>query len=263
VARVAIPGGLVVLAVISAGCAKKEVPIVEVRGECADVYKGQICTWAHMQGTTLVDVGATIPVASVENAPNEPDMAWPPVALARLQLPKDAQGPSGMTELTVYWEAAGHPPGPYMTPHFDFHFYTIAPTEQAAIDCKDNAKPATLAAGYSLPDQDLPPDMARMIGVKTLVGICIPGMGMHSLPTAELESKEPFTGDMVIGYYATKPVFIEPMITRALLMEKKAMTFPVPAIPGMTGNRPGSWRADYDSTATSYRFVFSGFTPGS
>lgn len=261
-----LPSSLVVLAAALAACAKeapKEVPIVEVKGDCADVYNGQICTWARMQDTTVIDVGASVPVASIENAPKAADMAWPPVAVARLKLPAAAQKQSGFTELTVYWEAAGHPPGPYMSPHFDFHFYTIAPEEQAAIDCKDTAKPATLAAGYSLPDQPLPPDMAKMTGVSTLVGICVPGMGMHSLPTAELESKELSRGNMVIGYYHSKPVFIELMLTRDRLLEKKSFDLPIATIPGLTGMYPRTWKADFDPQAQVYRFVFSGFAPGS
>ena len=297
------PCKLVVLAALLAACAKeapKPVPIVEVKGDCAEVYKGQVCTWARMQDTTVIDVGATVPIVSVENAPKEPDMAWPPhwmaeatagflglrhfhsaadlgravmegVAmeqrqildvLATLKVPEAARKQSGLTEFTVYWEATGHPPGPYMTPHFDFHFYTASPEERAAIDCKDNAKPEVLATGYSLPDQPLPPDMAKMIGVSTLVGVCVPQMGMHSLPTAELESKELFRGNMVIGYYHGKNVFIEPMLTRDRLLEKKSFDLPIPTIPGQAGNYPRNWKADYDSLAQSYRFVFTGFAPG-
>ena len=259
------PCKLVVLAALLAACAKeapKPVPIVEVKGDCAEVYKGQVCTWARMQDTTVIDVGATVPIVSVENAPKEPDMAWPPVAVATLKVPEAARKQSGLTEFTVYWEATGHPPGPYMTPHFDFHFYTASPEERAAIDCKDNAKPEVLATGYSLPDQPLPPDMAKMIGVSTLVGVCVPQMGMHSLPTAELESKELFRGNMVIGYYHGKNVFIEPMLTRDRLLEKKSFDLPIPTIPGQAGNYPRNWKADYDSLAQSYRFVFTGFAPG-
>ena len=190
-------------------------------------------------------------------------MSWPPATDATLKLPESVLPQSGLTNLTVYWEATGHPPGAYLTPHFDFHFYTVAPEEQAAIDCKDDAKPAVLAAGYSLPDQPLPPDMAKMTGVKSLVGICVPAMGMHSLPTAELESKDLFRGDMVIGYYHGKNVFIEPMLTRDRLMEKQSFDLPIPAIPGFTGTYPRTWHADYDPQAQSYRFVFAGFAPGS
>ena len=68
-------------------------------------------------------------------------MVWPPKAVASLDMPDAARQQSGLTELTVYWEAGGHPPGAFMTPHFDFHFYTVAPAELAAMDCKDVSKP--------------------------------------------------------------------------------------------------------------------------
>ena len=233
--------GLVALAAVLAACAKaapKDVPIVEVQGECAEVFQGQVCTWARMQDTILIDVGATIPLASIENAPTTADMAWPPVALAKLALPAAAQKQAGLTEFTMFWEADGHPPAPYMTPHFDFHFYTVSPEEQEAIDCTDSSKPETLAAGYSLPDQPLPPDMAKMTGVKSLIGICVPQMGMHSLPTAELESKDVFRGDMVIGYYHGKNIFVEPMLTKAMLLEKKSFDLPIPDDTGADGGVP-------------------------
>lgn len=248
---------LVAIAAALGACAK-EVPIVEVQGECADVYGGQVCTWARMQGDSVVDVGATVPLASIENAPADAHMTWPPTANAALAIPEAAQQQTGLTHLTVYWEAMGHPPGPYLTPHFDFHFYTIAPADRLAIDCVDVSKPAALADGYSLPDQELPPDMAQMTGVTNLVGICVPQMGMHSLLTAELTSTELFKGTMVIGYTKGNPIFIEPMISKAMLMEKTGFTLPVPTIPGMSGNYPRAFRADFDAQQQAYRFVFGG-----
>lgn len=216
-----------------------------------------------MRGTAVVAVGANVPVASIENAPKEAEMAWPPKAEAILKLPESVQQQTGVTQLSVYWEATGHPPAPYMTPHFDFHFYAIPPAAQAAIDCADVSKPTTLAAGYSLPDQPLPPDMAKMIGVSTLVGVCVPGMGVHSLLTAELESKDVVRGSMVLGYYHSKPIFVEPMLTRALLLEKRSFDLSIPAsIPGMTGAHPRAFHADYDAQQQVYHFVFSDFAPG-
>jgi hypothetical protein len=47
-------------------------------------------------------------------------------------------------------------------------------------------------------------------------------MGMHSLLTSELESTDTFRGSMVIGYYHGTPIFIEPMLTRSLLLEKRS-----------------------------------------
>ena len=36
-----------VLATVLSACAK-DVPVVEVEGECADAYQAQLCTWARM-----------------------------------------------------------------------------------------------------------------------------------------------------------------------------------------------------------------------
>jgi len=185
-------------------------------------------------------------------------MVWPPVAAATLDIPEPARKQSGFTHFTMYWEAGGHPPGPYMTPHFDFHFYTIATADRIAIDCKDVSKPTTLPAGFALPDIPLPPDMAKMMGVASLVGLCVPQMGMHSLLGTEMESKDPFRGSMVIGYTKAAPIFIEPMLTKAMLMEKKSFDLPIPAIPGM-GAHPTKFHAEYDAAKQSYRFTFSGF----
>jgi hypothetical protein len=249
------------LSILASACAK-EVPIVEVQGACGGVFKGQVCTWARTKGDSLLDVGAVVPIASIEGAPGDAMPAWPPVAEAKLKLPDAVQSKTGLTQLTVFWEAMGHPPMQFMTPHFDFHFYLTPIGEEMTYSCKDLSKPAALPAGYTLPDQELPPDMAKMMGVATLVGICVPTMGMHSLPTSEMERKDTFHGDMVVGYYGAKPIFIEPMLTKAMLMEKKSFDLPIPTIPGLTSVYPRTFHAEWDDKGQSYRFVFSGFAPG-
>lgn len=246
-----------------AACTAREVPIVETQGECGAMYSAQVCTWARMQGDSVVDIGAMVPVASIESAPADAAMAWPPAPVTALALPAAAQARTGLTHMTVFWESMGHPPGPYLTPHFDFHFYTIGQDQRLAMGCTDLSKPAELAAGYTLPDVNLPPPMAAMIGTATLTGLCVPGMGMHSLLTSEMESTSLFRGTMVIGYYQGKPIFIEPMISKEMLLEQKGFDLPIPAIPGLTGNRPRTFRAEYDTTQKAYRFVFSDFGAGS
>jgi hypothetical protein len=253
--------GLAVLAATLCACAK-EPPVVQVKGECSDVFHGQVCTWARVKGTTVVEVGADVSLASIDGAPKEDQMAWPPVPVARLALPKEAQVQSGLTELTMYWEAMGHPPAPYLTPHFDFHFYTVPPEQQAAIDCADASKPPALPAAYSMMDLPLPPPMAKMTGVDTLFGLCVPRMGMHSMLTTELESKDLFRGSMIIGYYHAKPIFVEPMLSRAMLLEKHSFDLPVPSIPGMTGSYPRTFHASYEELPQVYHFVFSTFASG-
>lgn len=248
----------VVLALALAGCRTVE-PIVDVAGSCADVHQAQVCTWAKTQGKAIMEVGVTVPIASIENAPAEVPMAWPPVAAAVLELPAGVQQLAGLTHFTMYWEPGGHPPAPFMLPHFDFHFYMASSADRMAIDCKDQSKPAALPATYALPDVPLPPDMAKMLGVPALIGLCVPQMGMHSLPAAELEGKEPFKGDMVVGYYKAAPLFIEPMLTKAMLMERRSFDLTLPAIPGLVGPHATKFHAEFDAAKQEYRFAFSGF----
>jgi len=252
---------MTVLVLLAAACAN-EVPIVEVQGDCGTAFNGQVCTWARMKGDSVLDAGAIVPMAAIEGAPAETPMVWPPIATAKLKLPAAAQSKTGFSQLTMFWEAMGHPPTQFMTPHFDFHFYVVPAGEEMTYDCKDLSKPSTLPASYVLPDEELPPDMAKMVGVGTLIGICVPNMGMHSLPTSEMERKDIFRGNMVVGYYGGKPIFIEPMLTKAMLMERKSFDLAIPTIPGLVGNYPRSFRAEYDEKRQTYRFIFSAFAPG-
>src|SRR6185295_4475128 len=100
----------------SVGCSQavsksetKEVSTSEIKGACADIHKSQVCTWAKMQGETLLEVGATVPIGSIENAPAQTTMVWPPVPAATLDIPEVARQKSGMTNLTLFWEPQGHP----------------------------------------------------------------------------------------------------------------------------------------------------------
>jgi hypothetical protein len=237
-----------------------DVAISEVQGACADIHKSQVCTWAKMQGETVLEVGATVPIGAIENAPADTTMVWPPVPAATLDIPAVARQKSGLTNLTVFWEPHGHPTPAFLTPHFDFHFNQISSAELDAIDCKDLTKPASIPEGYSLPDFPLPPDMTKMMGVSTMVGLCVPKMGMHALPTVDVERKEPFEGAMVIGYNIGKPIFFEPMISKAMLMQKKSFDLATPALPGLTGAQPSKFHAEYDTEKQEYRLILSGFS---
>ena len=227
-----------------------------VQGSCAKVHGADVCTWGEMRGSQVTSFGASIPMAAFTNAPTEPEMkmAWPPPADATIPLPDAVASATGMKVLTVYWEPHGHPPKMMAVPHWDFHFYDISGADVAAITCADSAKPATLPAGYALPDMDLGPPVGK------LIGLCVPGMGMHSLLQHELSDTTSWTGSMVLGYYHQKPVFVEPMVSNALMLARKSFTLAVPAVPGVAASShyPTQFRADYDSASQSYKFVFSG-----
>jgi hypothetical protein len=241
-----------VLVLLSAvACARK--PVVEmVKGDCGAVHGADVCAWGETTDGAVTSFGATIPIAAIDNAPDDAEMVWPPVAEATIALPEAVHTATGFQLVTVYWEPHGHPPGPYLTPHFDFHFYATPMSEISAIDCADATKPAELPAGYELPDVEIP-------GLGNLVGICVPLMGMHSLPGEQLKSETLFEKVMVVGYYHGAPNFVEPMLTREMLLKRQSFDLAVPEVPGRPASAryPMKFRADYDSTAQAYRFVFS------
>ena len=99
-----------VLLALALGACAGEPPLVEVKGACADAFKAPVCTWAKTQGKSVVEVGAVVPITSIENAPAADPMVWPPVPAARLDLPEAVRKASGLTELTMYWEAGASVP---------------------------------------------------------------------------------------------------------------------------------------------------------
>lgn len=246
--------GLLFLAnAMFAGCTEPPAAPRTVQGECADVFGGNVCTWATVRADSLVEFGAIVPVAAIEGAPHDAEMVWPPVASAVLRMPAEVTSALGVHHLTVYWEAHGHPPGPYLTPHFDFHFYNVTSGAREAIDCANMAKPMSVPPGYELPDIDIP-------GIGMLEGLCVPAMGMHALLASEMASGSLFSGTMVIGYNQGSPLFFEPMITRALMMQRQSFDLAMPAVSGLPeGVRyPTHYRAEYDAATDAYKFIFSG-----
>lgn len=253
----AVLGGAFAFALV--GCAADSEPEVEVAtetimGDCGSVHGADICTWGETTGDDVTAFGATIPMDVITNAPEDLPMVWPPLQAAKLNLPDAVAAATGFHVLTVFWEPHGHPPGPYLTPHFDFHFYSMTDEARMAIDCVDTSKPSAIPAGYTLPDVNIPE-------IGDLSGLCVPTMGMHSLLASELESTEIFEKTMVVGYWNGESIFIEPMITQASLMGRQNFALEIPEIPGKpAGARyPTQFRADYDSTGNAYRFVFSNF----
>ena len=68
-------------------------------------------------------------------------------------------------------------------------------------------------------------------------------------------------GGVKIGYYKGKPIFIEPMIAKAMLMKKESFDLPIPDVPGLAGPHPTKFHAEYDAAQQAYRFTLSAFVP--
>jgi hypothetical protein len=222
---------------------------------CTPVQGAEVCTWVALESGAPVELGATVPLAIIEAVPLDAPMVWPPAPLARVDLPAEARRLLGIDHLAINWEAHGHPPAAFMTGHFDFHFNTLTPAQVDAIECDDRSKPLHVPAGYTLPDIDVP-------GLGTLVGLCVPKMGMHAMPEADGIRLDAFEASMIIGYYAGMPTFFEPMVSREALLSRRDFTLPMPRVHGVpTGvHYPTAFRAEYDERRAAYRLVFSGFS---
>jgi hypothetical protein len=244
-----------VLAAAATVAATREAPSTSF--SCATVMGSEVCTWVTMNGSTAEEIGASIPMALIEAVPEDAEMVWPPQELAVVPLPEAAQMVLGIDHLGINWEAHGHPPATFMVQHFDFHFYNLTQADVRAIDCSDNSKPAELPSGYALPDIDIP-------GMGVLVGLCVPRMGMHAMPERETEATDPFAASMMLGYYASRPVFFEPMVSRERLLQKSDFSLPMPHVADLPeGVRyPSEFRAVYDAEKAEYRLIFTGFRAG-
>jgi hypothetical protein len=192
-------------------------------------------------------------MSTVESAPAEGELVMPPVTHARIALPQAVRDATGVDHLGVNWEVYGHPPTTFMTPHFDFHFYTWSGAAIEAIDCSDLSKPEQLPDGYILPDIGIP-EMNM-----TLVGLCVPEMGMHGVLESEYNNTEFFDGSMIIGYYNQEVIFIEPMVAKHHLMKRQDFDLDMPRLAHLRQGTatPADFEARYDASQDAYHLVFT------
>ena len=163
-----------------------------------------------------------------------------------LDMPQLARDETMLWQLRVNWLAHGHGPTPYGEAHFDLHFYRGTTAEIDAIDCSDQE---AFAPGLLTPDHELPTT-------------CVSRMGYHAWPTADSAPGAVFTASLILGYYAQKMVFIEPMIARSTLLSHSDFELVI-SRPTTTGGPPtlyptrmrGLWVAD----EAAYYFEFDEF----
>lgn len=225
---------------------------------CENVFGADICIQETQVGSQVTAVGVSVPLRAIEGAPEQTPMVWPPATAAILSFSDAVVSATGFQGVTINWESMGHPPLPFLTPHFDFHFYYIPAGERTAIDCGNDRKPETLPAGFAMPDESLPPELASLAGTDTLIGVCVPEMGMHAIRQTDIDQEGPFDATMIVGYYATSPIFFEPMVSREMLLRRQSFSLDIPPVPGLA-DQPAEFRAEYDAGSDAYLFSFSGF----
>jgi hypothetical protein len=219
-----------------------EKPSTRVEGKTGDLFGSKTGSYAMVDDETgvVVKVGVDIPVKAFEaapaNAPFQDDLV--------LEMPKVARDTTMLNHVRVNWLAQGHGPDPYGDAHFDMHFHRGTLAEVDAISCnadKRNPPASAIPEGYGLPE------------------LCVNAMGQHSWPKADTTG---WDGSIIMGFWATKVAFIEPMISKAKLIAKKDFTLDI-AKPQSTGGAqtlyPRRMSARYDAATSSYAFEFDKF----
>ena len=202
----------------------------------------RVTTFARIddQGTIL-GVGAVIPVKSLESVPDF-DPAFQ--GNVGIEMPASVRDRTFIQLLRINWLAGGHGPAPYGAPHFDLHFYRGSMDEVSAISCADALFPADiLASGYEAPST------------------CVSGMGYHAWPSADLADGA-FTASIILGYAAEKMVFIEPMITREVLLARQSFERDIARPASAGGARtlyPSHLTVTYVAATDAYTLDFNDF----
>jgi hypothetical protein len=189
-----------------------------------------------------------------------------------LSLPERGVAPYRFVELD--WNPGGHePPGIYDTPHFDFHFYTVPEAERASIVPSD---PRFQEKADLLPPERERPESYVVAAPPGAPAPGVPLMGVHWVHTGspELqgmfgkpEAYRPFTRTFIYGSWNGRFHFVEPMITRAHLLARKAAADPaerdeiipvtMPSSYSMPGYYPGAYRITWDEGAKEYRVALT------
>lgn len=211
-------------------------------GETATLFGAPVASYAREVDGVPVAVGVVVPLAAIEGAPVDGPFQDDLV----LDMPASARDQTMLSQLRVNWLAHGHGPAPYGEAHFDLHFYRGTSAEIDAIDCQD----ASPFPPEILTDDHQPP------------GTCVARMGYHAWPTADALPGAVFTASLILGYYAQRMVFIEPMIARSTFLARQDFELAI-SRPMATGGAPTLYptrmRGLYVARDDAYHLEFDTF----
>jgi hypothetical protein len=215
-----------------AGCGgDTTAPIVarEIDGPSVTVAGGTAYAYVVKSDTGITSVGIALSDAALASLPDA-DAMW------QLPLPASASA-SPWDHAELDWNAHGHPPVEiYGLPHFDFHFYAIAPSAQQAIQGGPDATPVA--------SQYVPKDYESQV-------MAVPMMGVHWVDSLSAEFQgHTFDRTFIYGFYHGSMVFVEPMVTLAYLQSHPNASAPVKqaAAVQLPGRYPASYSVTYDAT---------------
>jgi hypothetical protein len=226
-----------------------------IRGDSAVVAGSVVSTWARVnQAGQVTWVGLTMPLALVDNMPA--DGSGPAGAIAVLSYPPLVTATTYFNHVEIHSEPEGHPTNPafananrYGVPHFDFDFFSI-PVSQVL----------TIPFGF-FPDQAPADRLPRFYAQPE--ALSVPQIGRHAPLLSEFTATDHWLATMIAGFPpdASFMDFVEPMITRELLMQRRSFTMqmPKPATLGRATRYPAEFLVLYDHATDAYNLVFTGF----
>lgn len=237
--------GLLVAHGVPADSAASQKDTRLVSGGTAWVDGRAVSAWARLDADdSPVEAGVTFDYGIVTSPPDALG-SGPAGAIAVVEFPEAVQSSSILNHFAMHWEEHGHTPQPFEVPHFDMHFYGIPSSQVMGIGPADTATPAPsrMAAGYVYGGPDA----------------FVPQMGGHALRPADLQQR--FEAVLIMGYYQGNMIFVEPMVTRAFLQEKRGfdLSIPRPSEIGRSAWYPTRVEGTYDAAANTYRVTFGGF----
>ncbi|NUP99821.1 MAG: hypothetical protein HUU35_08195 [Armatimonadetes bacterium] len=223
-----------------------------VAGETVTAFGGEVSSWARVNDSDRVtEVGVTLPMATVNGSVTRHE-GGPAGAVITLDYPSEVTGQTFFNHFELHFNETGHPPAKFQVPHFDLHWYGVPVSEVEAVVPTDTGLPAAnrFAAGYTMPTT-----------LEQYQAGIIPQMGFHSLNLADLDSPDPFTATMVLGYYAGGLTFLEPMITVDHLQDEQSFTMTVPRPPVIGRNvlYPSRFVSTFDAAADAWHMAFEDF----
>lgn len=204
--RMIIPAALALAAIVVA-CSSDTGPesSVELSGASVNVGSGTAHAYVVTSPSGVSSIGVALSASALQGLPAA-DTMWD------LPLPAGTVAPP-WDHVEINWNAQGHPPEMYMLPHFDFHFYMVSRSEQAAVQ----PGPDTV----TVPAANVPQDY--MSGVQA-----VPDMGVHWVDTTAAEFHgQMFDHALIYGFYHGKMMFVEPMVTRAFLSSHPDVTLAI------------------------------------
>lgn len=204
---------------------KKELIAGVYEGAPVPMGNGTMNCWSSFDADgNPTALGITITESALDNLPdsNAHHSGNDHANVFEAQLPPEIVSKTPFQHVAINWNPAGHTPGIYDKPHFDFHFYMISSAERKQIPeyAADSTKFKTFP-----PPEYLPPNFICPGGGE-------PEMGAHwidkNAPELPWNGGHGFTETWVCGTYNGNVTFYEPMITYSFLKNEGVLNLTIP-----------------------------------